>query len=210
MHLLYARGLGRFAQLAVDLPLGGSDATPLGYIVNDASGASPYRSFKPRAGFVLGDLRIETKARLWASTDRRLRVGAAASVTVPSSLLTSDAGTCEMKDGCSFMGERGSQVTALGIVELAARATCARGQRGGRTGPRQLSGEVGAGSPAAAAQYAPLRTSTSRRDRRRVTLTPRATRRGARRAPYGAMYACARAGEGFRRVEARHRLGRAQ
>ena len=115
VHLGYARGLGRTTQIAVDLPFGGSESGFLAYTI-DAPGRNPYREVRPRDGFVFADLRVSAKSRLYASADRRLRVAAALSATLPTSLLTSKP-RCGQGEDCSFLGERGTQIGALGIVE---------------------------------------------------------------------------------------------
>ncbi|MDB4972647.1 MAG: Flagellar motor rotation protein MotB [Myxococcaceae bacterium] len=115
-HAQLALGLPHDSQVALDLPLGFTDQSPLFYAVNNVGSANPAREVRPADGFVLGDLRVLAKTRVLGGQDDRLRVAAAAFTTLPTGMLTSGQ-NCRTMGSCSFMGERGVQAGAFGIVD---------------------------------------------------------------------------------------------
>jgi hypothetical protein len=118
VHALFGLALWGHTQLSLDLPLGFSDAQPLFYTVNNVGSANPAREVRPGDGFVLGDVRLQGKTRLYGGNDDKLRVAAAAFTTLPSAMLTSGQ-NCRTSGSCSYMGERGVSAGAFGIVDYA-------------------------------------------------------------------------------------------
>ena len=119
-HVLVGLGLYGHTQLALDLPLGGTDARTLFYDVNNVGSSNPQRSVRLHEGFVLGDARLQGKTRLFGKPDAKLKLAAAGFTTLPTAMLTSGK-DCAKPGTCSFTGERGVQVGAFGIVEYALR-----------------------------------------------------------------------------------------
>ncbi len=120
-HVLVGVALKGHTQLSLDVPLGFSDAQPLFYTVNNAGSASQYREYRLRDGFVVADLRLAAKTRVYASPGEVLRVAVAAFSTAPTAMIT-NGDDCRRTDKCTFMGERGVQAGAYGIVEYAPSA----------------------------------------------------------------------------------------
>ncbi|MEY4514075.1 MAG: hypothetical protein RLZZ450_6197 [Pseudomonadota bacterium] len=117
-HVLVGLGLFGNTQLALDLPLGGTDARPIYYDVGNVGSTNPRRSVRLHDGFVLGDARLQSKTRLFGKPSDKLQLAAAGFTTLPSGMLTSGK-DCAKHDTCSFVGERGAQVGAFGVVEYA-------------------------------------------------------------------------------------------
>jgi hypothetical protein len=115
-HLLVGLGLFGNTEVAFDLPLGGTDASSVFYDVGNVGSENPRRSVRPRDGFVLGDARLMSKTRLIGTASDKLQVAAAGFTTLPTGMLTSGK-DCTKSETCAFMGERGVQVGAFGIVE---------------------------------------------------------------------------------------------
>jgi len=115
LHLLLGLGLGGHTQLSLDLPLGFADASeePFSY-----TRAGRYHEVQLRDGFVLGDVRLQAKTRVYGRDRDPLRVAVALHATLPTGLLTSDR-DCREPDACAFVGEHGVQAGGQGIVELA-------------------------------------------------------------------------------------------
>ncbi len=117
-HALLSVALKGHTQLSLDVPLGFSDGQPLFYTVNNAGSDSQYREYRLRDGFVLADVRLAAKTRVYASQDERLRVAVAAFSTAPTGMITNGK-NCRDTDQCTFMGEHGVQAGGYGIVEYA-------------------------------------------------------------------------------------------
>lgn len=115
-HVLVGLGLFGNTQLALDLPLGGTDTRPIYYDVANVGSSNPRRSVRLRDGFVLGDVRLQGKTRVLGKPTDKLQLAAAAFTTLPTAMLTSGK-DCTKPETCSFVGEYGVSAGAFGIVE---------------------------------------------------------------------------------------------